>query len=149
MSGGKFVPYKAPKGQENLIPVVFGDWSNDGHGEAERVYVWSNKGIAEWRAAFASGCRKTKVNLPDAVAADYGDRSISAAALAALRATGLHITPEGETPDGAVIHLGEFEEMFFHLVRVGDPSITFKRLKNGPHHMEVHPGGYGLFGEGD
>lgn len=146
MSGGKFVPYKAPKGQENLIPVVFGDWSNDGHGESVREYVWSNKGIAEWRTAFTAGCKRTKVNLSGNVAAGYGDGRISAKDLAALRATGLHIAPANESADGATISLGEFMEAFFHLVRVGDPTITFKRLKNGAHHMEVHPGGYGLLG---
>jgi len=139
-----FPPHEPSAEEPYLVPIVFGDWSNDGHRDTERMYVWSNKGIAAWRRAFAEGCARTGVDLAESIAANYEDRSIAPDDLARLRASGFSydLEEEGE------VNIDEFAEMFFHLVRVGDPEITFTRMEFSTHHMEVHPGGYGILGNG-
>lgn len=146
----KFPPYEAPTDKPHLVPIVFGDWSRDGHNLNVREYVWSNKGIAAWREAFAKGCKLAKVDLAEKVAARYEDRTITRKHLDALRASGFSRDLDLAHEDGGgarvEITLDDFAEMFFHLVRLGDPSLVFDRMKHSEHHMEVHPGGYGLLG---
>ena len=145
----QFAPYSAPKAEPYLIPIVFGDWSNDGHGESIREYVWSNKGIRAWRDAFVKGCEAVGVDLAEDVASDYECSRIEGADLAKLRASGFarELGNEPEVDGSTEIDPDEFREMFFHLVTKGDPEITCVILGHSPHHMEVHPGGYGLLGD--
>lgn len=143
-----FPPYDAPEGLSHLIPIVFGDWSSDGHGHNSRTYVWSNKGTAAWRKALAEGEAKAGVTLED-IAGGFEDRTIQKETFESLKARGFEAPPNswwdpGER-DTLEIDLGYFEELFFYLVSLGDSTLSWSRLDAGAHHQEVHPGGYGLF----
>lgn len=144
-----FAPYPSTAAEPHLIPIVFGDWSGDGHGNTVREYVFSNKGIVAWRAAFAAGCTLAGVDLKEQVTAHYEDRTIDGVDLAKLRASGFERKLSGKPDtDGAVeIDFDEFREMFFHLVGIGDASLTCTTLEHSTRRMEVHPGGYGLLGD--
>ncbi len=140
-------PIKAPTDQPRLIPIVYGDWSGDGGGATTREYVWSNKGIAEWRAAFAAGSKSIGFDLTQRVAADCDSSKIRDSDLAKLRASGFKKRlREKSNGKSTSIDCDEFISMFFYVIKVGDPAISYTPIENGTHRMEIHPGGYGIFG---
>ena len=148
-----FPPHTAPSDMPHLVPVVFGDWSGDGHRNTEREYFWSNRGISEWRVALSRGCRLVGVDLSEVVAADYEDPTIEVNDLAKIRASGFEGLLEADNPATPEVErrreitFGDFRALFLHLLCVGDDGLRYAEIEHSTHHMEVHPGGYGLLGE--
>lgn len=126
----------------HLIPVVFGDWSGDGHGGIDRQYFWSNHPVSVWRRAIYDGECKSGVNLRD-ICGDYEDTSISPEIESKLKAAGYSCdfkNPECITPQ-------DYMNIFLFLLSLGNPRIIYHNIRHGPHYQEVHAGGYGLFND--
>lgn len=138
----------APANMPFLVPIVFGDWSNDGHNESSRMYVFSTHDIAAWRKALADGNQAVGVNLGE-ICSGYGDRTVDPTVLETLRLAGWEGKyDEYDLRGGKTrFNTGIFQDLFFFLIGKGNPDIQYIPIEAGSHRMEVHPGGYGLFGE--
>ncbi len=133
---------------EFLIPIVFGDWSGDGHSDSGREYVWSNRLVPEWKLALAAGQRAVGVVLKD-ICGRNNERTIADDVVSTLRSNGFthefECNKYGGEPQEMTSH--DFKEIFFFLVEKGDPNLRYQRIQYGTHSQEVHPGGYGLYGD--
>lgn len=136
------------EGQEDLphlIPLVFGDWSNDGGGETERVYCWSNLSLVAWREALLAGCELLDVDLLHDCASQWQDSTMPLESLQKLRTAGFDKEIECEPEEDLVeVNFDEFKAMVFFAIQKGNPDIRFVEIDHGPWSVELHPGGYGL-----
>lgn len=130
----------------HLIPVVFGDWSGDGHEGTSRQYFWSNQPVSVWRQAVYAGECKVGISLQK-ICSGYEETTVDASVVAKLRTAGFAQEFEGcVEEDQQGISPYDFECIFFFLLVTGNPRILYQRIEHGSHHQEVHPGGYGLYG---
>lgn len=143
----------APDGQPYLIPIVFGAWSGDGHGDTSREYVWSEGDVARWNAAISMGEEEIGVSLRN-ICGLFEERSLYFEEFKLLREAGWgwefkdyrdRVIPDDDD-DSREMDTGAFRDLFFFVVSKGDPLLQWTPILNGRHHMEVHPGGYGLYG---
>lgn len=147
-----FPPYIAPPELPNLVVIVYGDWSGDGHDHTSRTYVWSNKGVAEWRAAVAKGNAIVGFNIQEDVAAEYEQTAVPKELVEKAFAAGWrykfdkYATSQLKKDGLYDFDNGSYEDLFLFIVGLGDPELKWQALNHGSHHQEVHAGGYGLFG---
>lgn len=146
-----FPPYTAPPELPHLVVIVFGDWSDDGHGKTSRTYVWSNKGVADWRAAHAKGDELVGFKIEDDIAAEYEQRGVSKELVEKAFAAGWdykfdeYALRDLEDSGEYTFYHDNYESLFFFIAKLGDPELKWQELQGGQHHQEVHAGGYGLF----
>lgn len=133
---------------EFLIPIVFGDWSGDGHSDSSREYVWSNRVVPEWKMALIKGQKSVGVDLKD-ICGGYGERTIEDGVVEILRSHGFEHKFNCDKYEGDPQEMTphDFKVIFLFLVGKGDPDLRYMQIKHGTHSQEIHPGGYGLYGD--
>lgn len=146
------------------IPI--GDWSGDGHGKDEDMFIESNKPIKEVRELYFKACDNLGFSLDNSYKktkltpmADYEDYSFRKKTLKALLDFGVKISKEDvefieeqESTDGYEL----FTDIILAFIMTQDESLILKRIPNnelpmlqfyGFDEKKRHIGyfGYGLF----
>jgi len=57
--------------------ITLGDWSDDGHGKYEEVYVRHTYSTKALKEAYKKSCKKTKIKLHKYLCSDHEDRYLS------------------------------------------------------------------------
>jgi hypothetical protein len=145
---------------KNMINLVLGDWSHDGHGLSETYTIQSNLTHKEIEKALAKGEKLAGVSLDD-IAAEYECPYLYYEDWENLSAHGFTVKMlcDNQTYDedwitGEVnndirnkevigIHEEGFLNIFFFLVKMGNPEFEYKLLKDETPELKL--GGYGLY----
>lgn len=131
----------------NKIKLVAGDWSSDGHGMTEVIWIESNLNINDLKKAFKKGCKITNVKFEN-VAASYQDSTISIEDVAKLEKFGFDISKysEDEEPDDDAWILRDIDafcDIWLWIAKIGNPDFQYNMIHvNEP---AINIGGYGFF----
>lgn len=121
---------------KHQIKLVFGDWSNDGHGRTEDFVIVSNLSVNAMNKAYRNGSGILGFDLCDTVGKHYGDNDLSLAKKNMLVSHGYSIPSATEN-----IWTDEFISIYLFVVKLGNPEFKYEHANLG----EIHLGGYGLF----
>jgi hypothetical protein len=131
----------------NKIKLVAGDWSSDGHGMTEVIWIESNLDLKSLEQAFKKGCKITKVKFEN-VAARHQDSTISIEDVAKLEKFGFDISKYSwyEEPDDDAWTLQDvdaFCDIWLWIAKIGNPDLQYNMVHvNEP---AINIGGYGFF----
>ena len=130
-----------------IVNLVLGDWSNDGHGKTEVRSFYCSHSAAEIKAAYAIAITNNRA-LKD-IADDYEDAVLTDEHIDALTAISFPVDTmewfgeDNQTDDeSAYITKDEFVDLFWHLVKIGNSEITHTHVGDN---ITVNIGGYGFF----
>lgn len=153
----------------NLINLVLGDISHDGHGFTETITIDSNLTKEQLIKAHNAGAKELKIDLGNDVARDYEDNVIEKRTWKKLIKAGMTRNDlyaiEQSTPwvqrdkqydemwnehIGAIEEVNEteldpftFAAIWLFIAKVGDDTLSFKVSHNESPNINI--GGYGLF----
>ena len=139
------------KRKYNII-LRLGDPSDDGHGKTcEFNYVF-DKSKDDIFAAYKEGVEKIGFDFINEVAVEYEDSSLDDDSFRKLKEAGFDCShfynnghmdnhDEGDAEYVNFLNEEDYISIFLFFVKVGDPSITYKKLDCAV--MDI--GGYGLF----
>jgi hypothetical protein len=122
---------------ENIITLVMGDESGDGHGQTATLLLLSNLTSKQIEAAYKKGAKKLGIDVKANVASEYEDRIICAHDLKKFTDAGMVWTD-----DATFLWTDSFPKLYLFTVKVGNPAFEYKEVKGG----KISIGGYGLLG---
>ena len=121
----------------NKILLKLGDWSDDGHGKTEDVFIQCNLTMEELQAAYKKGSKKVGVNLSDDVCCEYEDSSIDDETRNELEKAGLEL-PYSEWGIDAT----DFANLWMAIATIGNPDLKWEHDNLNVPTIDI--GGYGL-----
>lgn len=144
---------------ENIITLVLGDWSHDGHGLTDRINISSNLTDKEITKAYKAGKKKLSFDF-DRVAEDYEDSRLTKVRWGEFLKLGFS-NPEyekkwsepyqpGDTYDpddeesDLVLDSEGFARLYLFLVKLGNDKFEYEILSD-KQNPTIEIGGYGLF----
>lgn len=132
----------------NVIKLVVGDWSYDGHNMTREYIIETQFTTKEVMAAYKAGSKKLKFNFIDTCCTDYEDNQLQKPHIKKLIAAGIDMSPFLGEPDENGEYEGGMEpeshaELYLEIVKLGAPDFTYKRVANDDNTILI--GGYGLF----
>jgi hypothetical protein len=134
----------------NIISLVLGDWSHDGHSQSDTVVISSNLDKNEMEKAYKKATKKLGFDFCDTVCADYEDNNLSEENLMILVNHGLKIDDldlynYDPKIDGDVhIWHDAFTHIYLFIIKLGNPNFEYKILEDDLN-PSIHIGGYGLY----
>lgn len=147
------------KKKDFLLKLTLGDWSDDGHGQYEEIYVLSNYDVHAMREAYKESCMKTGLYFHDIaihphwrkIWTDYHENNISENALKILEDYG--IIDKDEIPETEQYNVDQAAEIIMRFIKLSMPDdFKYKFVEidatpiNGWWNDELNVQfGYGLF----
>lgn len=131
------------KTKSNVIELVIGDWSGDGHNITNSIVIKTNLTQQEMIEAYQLGVQKIGFDLIEDVCADYEDNKISEDVYEKLVASGYKFDDDCVVPSMIEpLELGgsdDYADIYLHFVKIGNPQFVFS------YGSSIKIGGYGLF----
>lgn len=132
-----------------LIQLVLGDWSNDGHGKTDSVFIESNLTAQQIQDAYVAAMNKLPaLKCLNTLAEDYEDSELSNDHITALREAGYPIDKfvkeyeEGYGDDCTPsVDKESYTDIYLFIVLVGNPEFKHEVVSLD----DINIGGYGLF----
>lgn len=128
----------------NIISLVLGDWSHDGHSKADTVVIKSNFTVKEIEKAYKKATKKLGFDLINDVAADYEDNKLSKDKMKILLDNGFKYELEESDSENHYLWIDSFTDIYLFIVKMGDESFEHIVLE-GDLKPTIHIGGYGLY----
>lgn len=131
----------------NIISLIIGDRSGDGHGKHEKIVIVSNLSNKEIEAAYKKGVKKIGFDLLEECS-DFEDNTISFDKIEKMNKLGFDYKLEyvdddyGEDDKFAHVYSEEWKQMYLFFVKAGNPDFNFVEIDPS---SDIHIGGYGLF----
>jgi len=127
---------------DNIINLVIGDWSDDGHGKTHTVTVKSNLLKENIDRAYLEGVKKIGVDISE-YCEDYEDTLVPMEALKKLETAGFDLyTLDGYGEDEEFgIWYEDFAKIWMFIAKTGNPDLIL--VPADPNSINI--GGYGLF----
>ena len=132
---------------DNLIRLVVGDWSGDGHNITDTSFMKSNLTYIEISSAYRKGSEILGFNLKEDCCHEYEDSLLLGEHIFALRANGIDIKFDGRHEDpmedeeeGVRLMSEEFVEIYLEICKLGNPDFKYEIFRIN----DVNVGGYGL-----
>lgn len=151
------------KKNQNLIKVVLGDWSDDGHGKTSTFIINSNRDTSNIEKAYKKGVAVLGFDFERKVAYTYEDSTIKIEYLKSLIQTGFEweatvynlktqdyddvvFSKQNDVSyetyeDSFCLDDESYLAMWFHVAKLGDPDLEYEIVKI----QSLNIGGYGLF----
>lgn len=131
----------------NKIRLILGDWSGDGHGKSEDIYVECNLDKDNLAKAFDAGVKKLEVDISDCCS-DYEDSSIPRDIYQIIAAVDPKWTKKllgEEEPENEYdyVEYKTFATLWMLTAQAGNPDLKWDFCEDSPY---IAIGGYGLFG---
>lgn len=126
------------------IQLVLGDWSNDGHGQTDTLFILSNLSSTEIEAAYKRGTKILGFDMKSQVAADYEDSKISETKVETFKKAGFVFSDSEWDLDGeGDIWLDSdcYAQLWLFVVKLGAPTFEYEIQR--PPRLTI--GGCGLF----
>jgi len=131
--------------EKNLINLVIGDWSGDGHCQTETIQVESSLNKNELQVAYEAAAKKTKVRLVEAVVSDYEDNMISETDFKKLQKAGIVMDEiffkDEEGNWDYSLDATSFAMLYLEMIKIVNPAFKYAF----PDVPTIRIGGYGLF----
>lgn len=134
---------------KNVINLVMGDWSGDGHCKTQTRTIRCNITKKALSKAYTAGAKKTGVAFSDDVARDYEDSTISKDIIEKLAVFGFKIEEYSE--DEEADEYGRYglcsdgyAEAWLFVAKVGNPKLEYEFMDSSSSNINI--GGYGLLG---
>ena len=146
----------------NIVSLILGDPSGDGHDKRDVINISSNLNKKEMLSAYETASKKLKFDLINEVCDEYEDNLLSKNHLDILIKNGLKIEDLGitkkykyeydeaveafddEDSDGLNLWNNTYTHLFLFIVKLGNKDFEFKIL-DGELNPTINIGGYGLF----
>ena len=138
----------------NIISLVIGDWSGDGHSQSNTIVIKSNLDKKAIEKAYKKGTKKLGFDFIKDIAADYADQNLSKERLDVLLKHGLKTKDldldfdlkrkEYEEGPGVNIWHDDYVEIYLFIVKLGNEEFKYELLE-GDVNPTIHIGGYGLY----
>lgn len=123
-----------------VVNIIVGDWSDDGHGKTETFAIKSNITRDEIDKAYTQAIKTyPKLNAFDSICEDYEDNSIPEDLLDELKLLGYQ--PPKWMEKEFRVSREEFVDIYLFIVKLGNPAFEYSHVN----HNELTIGGYGLF----
>ena len=129
----------------NVIKLVVGDWSNDGHGRTHSTSIRSSITNEEIQSAYELGVKNLGVSI-STLCEEYEDSEIPSEARDVFVKAGYVPTdfdPEMDTVEQCLEYIDPeaFVELYLFTVKQGNSEFTFEFIESD----DINIGGYGLF----
>eukprot|EP00759_Apiculatamorpha_spiralis_P045053 PhF_6_TR4182/c0_g1_i3/m.5620 len=142
-------PRKRAKEEEDLqlISLVVGDWSGDGHGQTHTIYVKCNCSSQDLQSAFQKGCTKLNFQFQKVIASEYEKSTITKAQVKLLLDGGVAYAKEIlhcielNRCDIYSLEMDSYINLWIEIAKIGEPSLIVSKSDV----QTVVIGGYGLF----
>lgn len=126
-----------------LIQLIVGDWSDDGHGKTDSVFVRSNLSVEETKAAFEKGDKNFKFS---SYCSEYEDSNLPKDLVEKLKPFLTkkelsEIYQEYDQNDSLSVSSDEFVYFWIAVARSGNPDLKIKVTKVN----SITVDGYDLF----
>jgi len=128
----------------NIINLILGDWSHDGHGRASITTIRSNLTKPEMDEAYIVGTKKVGFSFIEEVGVDFDDYSgcsIDQEQTDMLEEAGVD-TSCIDYSDHRIYEEG-FVDIYLDIVKLGDDTFEWERVSHEENHIRI--GGYGIF----
>lgn len=125
------------------LKIVCGDWSNDGHGMTDSIFIESNLNHEDIEVAYKRGAKEIGLDFRNDVARQYEDHKMSQAQMDILRANNINTEVDewyGE-PSSYSLDSDSYIEIFLEICKIGNYNFNYEKIET----REVHIGGYGIF----
>lgn len=144
----------------NVVSLVVGDRSGDGHDKRETTVLKSNLSGPEIMSAYQKATKKLGFDFITEVCAEYEDRTVPASKLKTLVEHGLVIEDtfadyeinickdaveagDDDLSDGVSIWVDTYVEIFLFIIKLGNQDFEYEYAPDDTSHLDI--GGYGLF----
>lgn len=133
----------------NIITLVLGDWSDDGHGKTDTINIKSNLDKKDMEKAYEAGTKKLGFDFCGYVAEDYEDNKLDDEKWNKLKELGYQneaLEDEAEKYNDGEISLwtDSYTDIYLFIVKLGNDKFEFEYLV-GEQNPQIRIGGYGLF----
>lgn len=119
------------------ITLVVGDWSDDGHGKIENVYIESNLSAEEIYKAYKDGCKIVRFDLSEDIARGYEECEMSVDVFNKLTEHKI----ERFEAEGRYTNVQDFAYIYLQIAEIGNEKFKWEySLLNN--YLDI--GGYGL-----
>lgn len=118
--------------KKHVFKIAIGDWSSDGHGMCEYIYVKSNKPVEVVRELYFNNVEQTGLDFGKVCCADYGDAFIKESEVEKLKSFGIDIVSMFVKADIEEVEneLAEDGKIFIGLEMYVDILFQFLKLNN-------------------
>jgi hypothetical protein len=142
----------------NMVNLVLGDWSHDGHSMTETVTISCNLDKKALESAYKKGTKKLGVDVDEDVASDYEDSTISFENWQKFAAAGMTLeqlfddndydvkesTEAVDNEEAFNIYHSAFVKLWLFTAKQGNPEFEYTIEEDNSPNINI--GGYGLFG---
>lgn len=137
-----------------IIRLIVGDWSDDGHGKTDVIRIKSNLSQKKLAKAYDKGTKKVGYNFMNEVAAEYEDGTISHNQYTRLKELGFDkyeietsfwYDKKDKTPlDKRTYSISpsEYADLLLFICKLGDKSFEYEEVEDDSDSWTI--GGYGL-----
>lgn len=143
-----------PPKTKYMFQIVFGDFSNDGHGMTETRVFHSLKPIEAVRDAFFAG--RTKAPAPDTLCSEYEEDSVPAATVKRLKSLGAPVPKKTADTTWYPADIDWMARYTAWYLNLSDPELEVEEVKgpalpalhfygHDPQGRHINFIGYGLF----
>lgn len=129
----------------NIVELIVGDWSGDGHRQTCNLLVQTNITAKDIEKAYKEGTKKLGFNFIEEVCCDFEEDTVSGEYLEILK-NQLDLSKCSnflleESEDYIVLSIKDYIEIYLAIIRYGDPfCVVFEKKVD-----VLKIGGYGLF----
>jgi len=131
--------------KKQIVDLIVGDWSSDGHGRTEKISIKSNLNKSQIQDAYKKGVEISGVNL-EQVCCEYEGTKVPREIYEKLTTAGMYNDDVFENEidedgDGDLyINAQDFAFIYLFLVELGNPTFRYKIIQP----EKINIGGYGL-----
>lgn len=135
----------------NIVELLMGDWSGDGHSQAKSLHFRTNLTAEEIEVAFKTGANKVGLNITKCCE-EYEDSYLTKEQFETLKEAGWD--PENcwsynyakehgllDLDDAFKLSTDEFADIYIFTTYQGNPDFEYEKLNS----EQIDIGGYGLF----
>lgn len=126
----------------NILALVVGDWSGDGHDKTEKITIQSNRTAAQLEAAYRKGSKKAGVDIVRDCCNAYECNWIPEDVIEKLKKAKIR-SAEYFAEDTDFKDADTWAELYLDICKLGDAKLKVKILAD--HRKQINIGGYGLF----
>jgi hypothetical protein len=135
---------------KNIISLVVGDWSGDGHDKKDIINIESNFDKKAIDLAYKLGTEKLGFDFCNHIAEEYEDNKLPNEEWKKLKEAGYQDDNGLEEDakkynDGEIsLDISSFADIYLFIVKLGNEKFKFEYLE-GNKNPQINIGGYGLF----
>jgi len=130
---------------KNVIVLVLGDWSHDGHSKSSIITIRSNLTKSEIEKAYEAGSKEVGFSFTaDVCSSD--NNLITQEQIELLENADIDtsdILPPQAWTEGSSVDEECFFDIYMEIVELGNPELEWERIYHEENHIRID--GYGLF----